>query len=83
MRAICTCRNSCTTYTHTSYLQAARDQALTKCSQKTQEISQLEELVASHVQTIAEFKAKDIQNETVRRKLHNTIQELKGERGTT
>ena len=47
-------------------------------AQKSREISRLEGEVASHLQIIAECKARIREDEMVRRKLHNTIQELKG-----
>ena len=59
-------------------MQAARDQAQEESAQKSREISRLEGEVASHLQTIAECKARIREDEMVRRKLHNTIQELKG-----
>ena len=65
------------TRSHTSW-QAARDQAQEESAQKSREISRLEGEVASHLQTIAECKARIREDEMVRRKLHNTIQELKG-----
>jgi hypothetical protein len=64
-------------HSHTA-CQAARDQAQEESAQKSREISRLEGEVASHSQTIAECKARIRDDEMVRRKLHNTIQELKG-----
>ena len=59
-------------------MQAARDQAQEESALKSREIFRLEGEVATHLQTIAECKARIREDEMVRRRLHNTIQELKG-----
>ena len=64
--------------THTCTLQAARDQAQEASANKSTEIARLEGEVATHLDTIAECKARIRDNEMTRRKLHNIIQELKG-----
>lgn len=45
---------------------------------QTSLISELEDTIARHLQTIRDMEAKLRDEETIRRKLHNTVQELKG-----
>lgn len=45
--------------------------------EKDKEISELKQMVAAMQDTIEKYKIKEQEHETMRRKLHNTIQELK------
>ena len=64
------------------FFQIARDQARDESAGKSQVIERLEGEVADHLKTIAECKERTREDEMVRRRLHNTIQELKGEHRT-
>ena len=63
------------------FLQVARDQAIAENLAKGKEIARLQSEVDHHLGTIAECRERIQEDETTRRKLHNTIQELKGVRG--
>ena len=63
------------------FLQVARDQAIAENHAKAEEIARLQSEVNRHLSTIAECRERIQEDETTRRKLHNTIQELKGVRG--
>ena len=54
---------------------------MAESSRKSDTISKLELEVESHLATIAECEARRREDETIRRQLHNTIQELKGQLG--
>lgn len=69
-----------TTPTHSPHFpQVARDQAIADALAKAEEIARLQGEVEQHLSTIAECQARLREDETMRRRLHNTIQELKGE----
>ena len=59
-------------------VQVARDQAIAESLAKAAEIARLQSEVDRHLGTIAECRERIQGDETIRRKLHNTIQELKG-----
>ena len=59
-------------------VQVARDQAIAENLAKAAEIAHLQSEVDRHLGTIAECRERIQGDETIRRKLHNTIQELKG-----
>ena len=63
------------------FVQVARDQAIAENLAKAEEIARLQSEVDRHLSTIAECRGRIQEDETTRRKLHNTIQELKGVRG--
>lgn len=60
-------------------LQASKDEALAESASKSEEIVRLEATLQQQLAAIAEYEARRRQDETMRRKLHNTIQELKGQ----
>ena len=66
-------------HTHLTSPQVARDQAIADALAKAGEIARLQGEVEQHLATIAECQARLREDETMRRRLHNTIQELKGE----
>ncbi len=57
----------------------AKECALEESARKSATIASLEEEVRRHLATIAEANAHIRDDEQLRRKLHNTIQELKGQ----
>lgn len=59
-------------------VQVARDQAIAESLAKAAEIAHLQSEVDRHLGTIAECREQIQEDETIRRKLHNSIQELKG-----
>ena len=61
------------------YLQLSNENAMADNAIKSEIISLKEAEVQAHVATIAEYKAKIMDDEMTRRKLHNTIQELRGQ----
>ena len=63
------------------FLQVARDKAIAENLAKAEEIARLQSEVNRHLSTIAECRERIQEDEMTRRKLHNTIQELKGVRG--
>lgn len=54
------------------------EQSVSAGREKDKEISELKQMVAAMQDTIEKYKIKEQEHETMRRKLHNTIQELKG-----
>lgn len=58
-------------------LQISLEQSVSAGREKDKEISELKQLVAAMEDTIEKYKIKEQEHETMRRKLHNTIQELK------
>ena len=58
-----------------------KEAAMADNRQKSEAIASLEDAVKRHLATIAECEARIREDETTRRKLHNTIQELKGTYG--
>ena len=59
------------------YFQLNLEEALNAGRLKDEEIAKLKALVARQENTIEDLNAKAREHETTRRKLHNTIQELK------
>ena len=66
------------THTHTLTVQAVRDKAMSESVTRGEEIASLQRALQSHLATIADCQARNREDETHRRMLHNTIQELKG-----
>lgn len=52
---------------------------MAESASKSEEIVRLEATLQQQLAAIAEYEAQRRQDETMRRKLHNTIQELKGQ----
>ena len=61
----------------------AKEEATAESAHKSDIIASLEEEVRKHLATIAECEGKIREDEKTRKKLHNTIQELKGQRTVT
>ena len=70
------------THTHNTHThpQVARDQAIADALAKAELITRLQGDVEQHLATIVECRERIQEDETMRRRLHNTIQELKGRR---
>ena len=59
-------------------LQATRDKVIQESACKSERISELEQDIVELKSTLLDHLQKIRENESHRRKLHNTIQELKG-----
>ncbi len=59
-------------------MQVARDQAMADGRRKAEEIAAMRQQLTEHQQVIADCQARIRDEETTRRRLHNTILELKG-----
>ncbi len=63
---------------HAYCTQVARDRAVADAQTKAEEITSLQQQVEEQLKTIAGCHSRIQDDETNRRKLHNTILELKG-----